>query len=64
MELIFSQLLIFANTDVTYNMLFFFLFSGEIFGFKVLDCFTVNNFQLNFWSFFTSRGSHKLTIKV
>lgn len=43
------QLLIFPDTGVTYNKLL--LFSSEMFGFKFLDHFTVNNFQLNFWFF-------------
>lgn len=58
----FPQLLIFPDTDVTYNKLLLFL--SKMFGFKVLDYFTVTNFQLNFWSFFTSIGNLKLTIKV
>lgn len=62
MEFFFPQLLIFPDTGVTYNKLL--LFSSEMFGFKFLDHFTVNNFQLNLWSFCTSTGSLKLTIKV
>lgn len=45
MEFFFPQLLIFPDTGVTYNKLL--LFSSEMFGFKFLDHFTVNNFQLN-----------------